>query len=397
MITSVYIYSYIDSSFHLYPNNGDIFFKNLCKNAVNGSQLIIHREGGLMYYNYITKTANGNIYGICIVNSDICLDIRKLFTRFVNILVYAAKKGEVFKFDTNGEIVLNLFDFVSKKGEIENLFSHVKGNLNKNFHKLFKPISNEDYSINKNAIVHFSLEEDDIDKITDAIEHYNNIYVTQKNANPSSFALQIKSLNDQYLQWKKKYEDLQDSYSELSRKKTKFTWIVVISLILFLVSAAFVWAAIYYEDNLDYAKGDIKEKKERISQLSDQNSEIESKLAAEKERNEELLSFISKIKSTSPIIITSDPEFDFNSGVLEFNYIGLKDTTINVLVTAKKYNDRNSDERNVTKSDIHLKRGNTGSCTVHLGYGFNTNKYYCFEIRLKNAEKTFIPGGKTWY
>lgn len=164
-----------------------------------------------------------------------------------------------------------------------------------------------------------------------------------------------------------------------------------------MVSAAFVWAAIYYEDNLDYAKGDIKEKKERISQLSDQNSEIESKLAAEKERNEELLSFISKIKSTSPIIITSDPEFDFNSGVLEFNYIGLKDTTINVLVTAKKYNDGNSDERNVTKSDIHLKRGNTGSCTVHLGYGFKTNKYYCFEIRLKNAEKTFIPGGKTWY
>lgn len=135
--------------------------------------------------------------------------------------------------------------------------------MNKNFHKLFKPISNEDYSINKNAIVHFSLEEDDIDKITDAIEHYNNIYVTQKNANPSSFALQIKSLNDQYLQWKKKYEDLQDSYSELSRKKTKFTWIVVISLILFLVSAAFVWAAIYYEDNLDYAKGDIKEKKRK--------------------------------------------------------------------------------------------------------------------------------------
>lgn len=116
MITSVYIYSYIDSSFHLYPNNGDIFFKNLCKNAVNGSQLIIHREGGLMYYNYITKTANGTIYGICIINSDVCIDIRKLFTRFVDILVYAAKKGEVFKFDTKGEIVLNLFDFVSKKG-----------------------------------------------------------------------------------------------------------------------------------------------------------------------------------------------------------------------------------------------------------------------------------------
>lgn len=390
MITKIYIFSYTDNIFRLYINDENRFINNVCKNAPKGQQIAIHRDGGLLYYIYTNKISENNLYGICIVNSQICTDIKELFNCFNNILSNEAKKGRVFKYDDNGIIKLSVIDFATIQGDIESFFSYIKAYFDKKETKLWKSLTSEDYSISKNTKISFSLDEDASSKITDAIGHYNNIYITTKNINPSSYAVRIREISKISDNRLEQLNLLQKDYDKLKHQKKQTTAVIIFIVLLFLSLLILYLVSTDKNSTISLLNGAISEYEEQLSNKDERINYLNDSLETTKQELNRYSNVMNKIISYYPLIITSI-DFDNPTGYLTFNYIGLKDTTMDVDVSIRRYNMDDKDSRN-KEQRIHVNEGKTNSVRVYMGRS-NSYKWYNIEIASKNNE---ILGRGIW-
>lgn len=390
MITKIYIFSYTDNIFRLYINDENIFINNVCKNAPKGQQIAIHRDGGLMYYIYTNKISENNLYGICIVNSQICTDIKKLFNCFNNILSNEAKKGRVFKYDDNGIIKLSVIDFATIQGDIETFFSYIKAYFDKKETKLWKYLPTEDFSISKNTKVSFSLDEDASSEITDAIGRYNNIYITTKNINPSSYAVRIREISQTSDNRLKQLYLLQKDYDKLKHQKKQTTVVIIFIILLFLSLVILYLVSKDKNSSISFLNGEIDEYIEQLSNKDERINYLNDSLETTKEELNRYSSVMNKIIHHSPLIITSI-KFDNSTGYLTFNYIGLKDTIMDVDVSICNYN-MDYNDRRTKRQSIYVNENKTDSIRVYMGRN-STSEWYNIEIESKNGK---ILGRGLW-
>lgn len=389
MITKIYIFSYTDNIFRLYINDENIFINNVCKNAPKGRQIAIHRDGGLMYYIYTNKISENNLYGICIVNSQICTDIKELFNCFNNILSNEAKKGRVFKYDDNGVIKLSVIDFATIQGDIETFFSYIKAYFDKKETKLWKYLPTENFSISKNTKVSFSLDEDASSKITDAIGRYNNIYITTKNINPSSWAVKIQEISKISDNRLEQLNLLQKDYDKLKHQKKQTTAVIIFIILLFLSLVILYLVSKDKNSHISSLNGEIAEYIEQLANKDERINYLNDSLETTKEELNRYSSVMNKIIHHSPLIITSI-KFDNSTGYLTFNYIGLKDTTMDVDVSICRYNmdpyfHRNKEQR------IHVNESKTDSVKIYMG---RNSSYDFYNILIASNGK--ILGREIW-
>lgn len=389
MIASIYIFSYTDNIFRLYINDENRFINNVCKSAPEGQQIAIHRDGGLMYYIYTNKISENNLYGICIVNSQICTDIGELFKCFNNILSNEAKKGRVFKYDDNGIIKLSVIDFATIQGDIESFFSYIKNYFDKKETKLWKYLPTEDFSISKNTKVSFSLDEDGTSEIADAIGHYNNIYITTKNINPSSYAVRIQELSEIANNRLYQLIHLQKNYGKLKQQKKQTTAVIIFIILLCLSLAILFWVSTDKDSSISFLEGEVAEYEELLQIKNKSINYLNDSIEKTKQELNRYSNVVNKIISYSPLLITSI-EFWGSTGYLTFKYIGLKDTTIDVDVYMRRYNMDYADPRHKEKH-ICINESKTDSVEIYMGSNFT---YDTYNIDIVSNGKTL--GSEVW-
>lgn len=212
-------------------DHSETFLKDLCKNSTTTDQIAIHRSGNLAYYAYAHKNSNSDIYGICVVCGEVCLNLQWLYECFQKAFDALAKKGVLFSYSESGEIIKNVTNFSKETAEVDTLFRTIKEYLDER-PSYWEKLPPEDFSIPLSSKIVLSFKEDSKDKITDAIRHYHNIVVTMENSIPTSYARTVERLNNEKTLLSNENNELKEDIVRLDRKKKQYKWIFVLSVLL---------------------------------------------------------------------------------------------------------------------------------------------------------------------
>ena len=232
MILKTYIFALNGGTYQqYYSDHSDTFLKSVCKNCKADNQIAIHRDGNLMYYAYAHRVSIGNVYGLCIVCGEVCINIKGLYDFLWQCIEEQARRGVVLRYDSKGEIRKNIESLATEPAEIDNLLRRVKKELD-NRTSFWEKLPPEDLSIPLSGRMNMSFEEDEKSKIIDAIKHYHNVNVTLKNVSPSSYSQTVARLNSENKSLYTTNNSLKSEILKLRNKQRNTLWVGILSVVI---------------------------------------------------------------------------------------------------------------------------------------------------------------------
>lgn len=328
-------------------------FTNFLKYSTTTSQVIIHREGSLMYYGYTRKLANKQIFGLCFaVNGVYFPGVNRIFRLFEEAIEHHAEKvGQLLCLDEQGgepfSLVKNLNDYIRYCKEIgEDIQKGVDyispialqlpaqnygERVGKcNAYTIESPgpeIARSSYSVSYTVVTK------DVDIFQD---NSSQIKIRALNEKIGELNGWINNLNSQV-------DNLKSANAKLSRQKKRLKLVVFLCLLLIAGSAGlyFLWDKLeitksslaYTKEQLDEATGRISELEQSISDLKETNRvlnstvssqkskirKLETDLESETERRKNADEALSNVADITPIVI-SGHSFNRSSGYLTLRY-----------------------------------------------------------------------------
>lgn len=395
MILRNYLFSQVSGDYQQYmSDHSELFLKQLCRNCNAPNQIAIHRDGNLIYYAYAHKKDESEILGICIVCGEVCLNLQWLYEYFQKVLEASANKGVLFCYDEQGQIRKNVDKFSSEVAEVDDLSREIREYIDK-YQSYWESLPPEDFSIPIDSKISFAFNEDEKEKITDAIRHYHNVVVTMDNTAPSSFARTVERLHSERILLQEEKTTLENEIESLLKQKKQYRKVVSLGIftVLLVVAAFFLYQALNgTQEKLSNTEAELEEKWQKLIEVRNEKDSINSllsntqyELAREKEKQ---LAIVSNIQSRYPAIISST-SFDFSKGKLTINYSQAKDTTQYIKIFAT----RESDGKRVGTSAGNLQfYEEGGSITATFGsHNFSSSDWYSFEIWVNNK---LVGGGR---
>ncbi|GAB6865782.1 hypothetical protein JCM10556A_24590 [Bacteroides acidifaciens] len=180
-----------------------------------------------MYYAYVYKKSASEIYGLCIVCGEICLNLKWLYEFLQSTLEALANRGILFCYDESGKIRKNIDSFSSEAAEVDSVFREMQENVNGR-QSYWGNLPPEDFSVSMDSKISLAFNEDDKNKITAAIRHYHNVIVTMDNVIPSSFSRTVERLNSEKGQLQEEKEALKKEIESLSQQKKQYRWVFIL-------------------------------------------------------------------------------------------------------------------------------------------------------------------------
>lgn len=399
--TSVYIFGVLNNGYTQYPDNysRDVY-QNFYVHASAKSQIVIHRDSGLMYYGYIRKLDNVSQYiGFCILLNDMMFsNISLLFPIFENAVAEMVTKGEILTFNENGDIVSKNNELIQSQQEIiriSNMITNAIGSLDRHIERL-PPV---DYSKSNKEKKQFNIA-DPNDAIVEASYKYAYTYVAKdKGCDTSSLAGYkgvVKKISKEKSEISSQYYKLKSQYDKLNKQKNQYKKVVVLCFIvvvcgvgLFILKNALNDTELNLqqarEENVQKSKT-INDQKTSIASLKNNIVDLKSLLSAEKEHRmniEQELEQLTKIYNEKQPLFVKSTSFDFGTGWLSFDYYGFCDKEVTLSV--KAFNGEYSYSNSATLS---VEKGHHSS-SIYLSSGLNSSKWYSFELLIGNK----IVGG----
>lgn len=392
MNASVYLFGELSSGYSQYPDDyASSIFRKFAANAKSITQIAIHRDGNLVYYGYIRKLQQNKYIGLCVVLNGLLLKrIDGLFSLFENTISNLANKGMLIHFNEQGELVTNVERLYLNREEIELLTELLRAGF-KGLESIMIPLPAVNYGIAKDSCKNFVVD-DNLDEIIKS--SYSNGYTyiyKSKGYNTTQLNSAIGVLNKLYKEkqeLRKRLESLEKEHAKTLKQKKQFKYVIILFVILLGCGIGLFAlndnlnitrdALSSANDTISMQNDSLNVKSVEISNLHDENNELDARRQAEENKRIEAESNLEalrkKICDRQPFIVKST-SFDFRSGYLRFNYYGMMDGTINVKVRA--YNDDGDSYSN--NSTIYIEMGDN-SASIYLSRELDGNKWYSFEI-----------------
>jgi len=279
VILKSYLFSQISGNYQQYmADQSEIFLRQLCKNCSAPNQIAVHRDGNLMYYAYVYQKSKSEIYGLCAVCGEICLNLQWLYEFFQKTLEASANKGVLFCYDEYGKIRKNVDNFFSEVAEIDQIFRDIREYLNK-YQSCWGILPPEDFLIPLDSKISFAFNEDSKDKITDAIRHYHNVIVTMDNVVLSSFSKTVERLNSEKNQLREEKETLDKKIESLAKQKKQYKWVITLSILVVLGMIAIL----LFNQNVNELRNEVWSKGCSIDSLNSVVSNMDSIIHVQKQ------------------------------------------------------------------------------------------------------------------
>ncbi len=245
MILKTYIFSYVSGNYQQYiSDHSETFIRQNCIDSTEQHQIVVRRDGNLMYYTYVYKKNTSTALGFSVVCGEICLDLHWLYEFLHNTLDFSAQKGVLFAYDENGTISQKVTNFSAEAAEVDNIFRSIKDYLEKR-PSYWESLPPEDFSIPMTSKMTLTFSDDDNDKVIEALRHYHNVIVTMENTAPSSFSKTVARLNSETKELTAIKNNLENEIESLKRQKKQYRWVISLSL---LVAAALVVIALFNQN-----------------------------------------------------------------------------------------------------------------------------------------------------
>lgn len=397
MNATTYLFGEFNSGYVQYPDDytSGIFCK-FYENAKSITQLVIHRDGNLMYYGYIRKLEQEHYIGLCVVLNGLLLTrIDGLFSLFEKVISKLIISGQLIHFNEQGEIVSCVEKLYTSKEELDILDELLCVGFEKlESHLISLPATS--YGIFKDSSREFVLD-DDLEEIIKSTHTngYTFIYKSKGfNTNQmNSYKGVLTRVNKEKKELQENLEKLQKVYAETLRQKKQYKYVFV----LFVVLSGCAIGLFFLNDNLKMTRSALSRANNTIStqmdsldvlhnnykKLYDGHKELRQTYQKERERRviveKDLENLNKRILNRQPFIVKGTT-FDFHSGYLKFDYYGISDTTVTINIRA--YNE-NGTSYNVS-SNIAIESGDN-STSVYVSRSLDSGKWYSFEILKGNV------------
>ena len=181
MNSSAYVFGNLGEGYTQYPEDyAHEIYEEFQAKADAPSQVIIHRDKGIMYYGYVRKLdKDGQYIGLCVLLNGVMLSkMANLFAVFEKVVSELVSQGELIKMDDNGDIIGVAGRLEEKHQEVERIVTYLREEVihwESTATKL-PPIS---YSISNDSYRTFSITDKD-EEIVEASAKYGFVSV-QKN------------------------------------------------------------------------------------------------------------------------------------------------------------------------------------------------------------------------
>ncbi len=396
MNITVYLFGEFSEGYNQYleDNSSDIFQK-ITSQAKSKSQVVIHRDGNLMYYVYLRKLENAKYIGLCVVVNGLYIsDIDRLFSLFEKTILNIVTKGKILRFNEKGDIVSCVSKLYLSKNEIDSITDELRDGFEQlnPYSKKLPPVN---FAVGNDSVASFS-KNGDLDKIISSSYSNAYTYISKSGSDPlNSYQVVIKQLSQDNTRLSKKIQTLESNIKTIQRQKKQIKY--VIFLILLVLGCC---GGIYFmNENLNNTQNQLDNANDIIDhnriEIINKNSKIDSlntdvyslQQTCEVERNKRIKAEdnLDKISSIYPFIVT---ESSVSSSSFNFDYYASEER--NVTVTLKAINENTSEVVTNSHNLTFYKGG--GTKNLNFNYSLNSNYYY-YVVLIYDGK---IIAGKRW-
>ena len=200
MNSTFYIFGKFNGSYAQFPVDytQEIFQRLHNRSSFANTQLVIHRDGNLMYYSYMRKLEQENYIGFCLLLNDAMItEIPALFELFDNGICHLALNGEIVKINDNGDIVSNTDSLLSNRQTIQQIANTMMRDLN-HFVETRKKLPAQSLAISQDEIKRFDIS-DNTNQIIESALTYAYVFITKDDdsQNIDSYRSTIKRLKEE--------------------------------------------------------------------------------------------------------------------------------------------------------------------------------------------------------
>lgn len=394
MNVTVYLFGEFNNGYTQYPDDyTKTIFQNFYSNAKSTTQITIHRDGNLMYYGYIRKLELNRYIGFCVViNGLILTRLEGLFSLFENTIFTLVSNGQLIHFNEQGNIVTNVDKLYVNREEIDILTQSFRAGFH-HFQNTVKPLPPLNYSISKDTIKSFAID-NDIDEIIKSSHTFGYTYIFKsKDFNTSqlnSFKEVLEKLNNEKTELANQYNKLEEEHKKTIKQKKQYRFVTILFILVFGCLIGLVSLNSNLNNTisaLNNAKSTISEQNSTLTNNSSKITSLESEnlsLQNQYQNTKSNLDSLQAIVSQRQPFIIKSTSFDFSTGYLTYRYYGFKNESVRVQVRA--YNDNGTSF--ITTTDVNVYIGeNTNE--IYLNNNLNEDDWYSFVILKDNI----IVGG----
>ena len=253
MNLSVYIFGDLSSGYTQYPNDyASTIFGTFYQNSQSTTQIVVHRDGDLMYYGYIRKLEDNNYIGFCtVINGKFITQIDSLFSLYELIIEHMVKNGYLIHFNDKGEIASKVGLLYENREEIDLITSRIQAAFDRldSSSRQLPPVS---YGTYKDSIKAFSIQDDEDNIIKSSYTNGYTFVYKSKGYNTA----QMNSYKGIISKKEKEIESLQSECKELKREITSLKnkqrntlWVSVLSIIAFAL-CVILWNKVLFPNEV---------------------------------------------------------------------------------------------------------------------------------------------------
>ncbi|MBQ0114691.1 MAG: hypothetical protein KBT10_02305 [Bacteroidales bacterium] len=176
MNVEVYTFGLFANGYSQFPSDyTEPILKKFFEHAKAPTQIAIRREGNIMYYGYIRKLDDGCSIGICAaMNGSMLQSVNSLFKMFENVFTGLVSKGDLVKFNEQGNIVAGVNQLSLNGDEVAQLADSLRVLFER---QKSVALPSENYGISKDSVKDFVIGESDNDEIVSASVKYGYTYI----------------------------------------------------------------------------------------------------------------------------------------------------------------------------------------------------------------------------
>ena len=316
MSSTVYVFGNLSDGYTQYPtDSSQDIFKLEVSRASAPAQLVVHRDGNMMYYSYILSFGKYHI-GFCTLNNGVAMfDFVKIVEIYKNLVERLVERGYIIGLDENGELrplTSRLYLNLDELGYITDTLTEASDQLK------YTKLPPVDYSKSCDSIAELALSDGNaLISQTAAKNGYTYVYQHDNwaSARLNGFISTLKKSKEENYRLKTENDNLKARIAKVNRQKKQFKLVVFLAIaiiacgiFLFTLNSDLDRAreTIYSQDNtiieqkntITNLLSDIETKEGEISR---KNSEINT-LKSDKDKLQEQLS---EFSSAYPIKITN--------------------------------------------------------------------------------------------
>ena len=235
---SVYMFGELSEGYNQYPSDGSSdFLRTLYTQCKTEKQLVVHRDGIIMYYSYLRRLNNDKYIGLGVItNTHYFKNIDSLFSIFEETITRIAEDGVFVRYDKSGTWSAGNTSFSKESAEINKYISAVSEKLAEESIAKIPPI---DFSVARDSVKVCNIDDKE-EKLTEATYTYGSTIIYSEKeyceVRTNSIKAQLRRLSNDNNKLTEEKNAINKRLQVVQRQKKQTSIVCVLAIVLLLGS-----------------------------------------------------------------------------------------------------------------------------------------------------------------